>query len=66
MSQMAILFALRKGAMTNRQLQDEVGDHSASIARTCAKLISDGRVIRVDGDSGRGKCAIYALPGNTV
>lgn len=62
MSVNAILARLRRGPATNRDLQDAACDHGGGIARTMASLIADGRAVRVDGRSGRGKPATYALP----
>lgn len=62
MSTRAILARLRRGPATNAELQDACCDHSAGVARTMAKLIADGRAVRVDGRSGRGRPATYALP----
>ena len=56
-----ILRALAAGPMTNAQLQEATCDHSGSVARTMAGLIAEGRARRVDGGSGRGTIAIYAL-----
>jgi hypothetical protein len=61
MSRLAILRRLKDGPATNRQLQDAADDHAAGIARSCADLIHMGRVVRIDGCSGRGKPATYAL-----
>lgn len=62
MSVQACLRALRRGhPLTNEQLQELTGDHSAGVARTMNKLIKSGRARRVDGGSGRGGKATYAL-----
>ena len=61
MNQGAILRRLREGPATNAELQDAVDDHSASVARTMAKLIAKGKALRIDGQSGRGRPATYAL-----
>lgn len=57
----ALLLALRKGPQTNSQLGVATCDHSGSVARTMSKLIHSGRAKRIDGNSGRGSIAIYAL-----
>lgn len=59
--QQAILDALKRGPKTNAELQELTYDHSGSVARYCARLISDGRIMRIDGHTGRGSIAIYAL-----
>lgn len=61
MSVRAILAALSDGPKSNRELQDAICDYSGGVARTCAKLIHDGRVKRVDDRRGRGTRAIYGL-----
>lgn len=65
MSKQAILNRLRHGPASNAELQDAVIDHSGGIARDASKLIQDGRVRRIDGGSGRGSRAIYALSENS-
>lgn len=58
----AILQALQRGPMTNRQLQRATDNYwSGAIARDCAKLRHSGRIERLDGRSGRGKPAVYGL-----
>ena len=57
----AILRRLRKGPATNAQLQEACLDHSGGIARTISQMRALGLVRRVDGGSGRGSRAIYAL-----
>lgn len=61
MAAASIITALRAGPRTNAQIQDEVCDHSGGVARDCAKLIASGRVRRIDGGTGRGSIAVYAL-----
>jgi hypothetical protein len=61
MSVTSILSALRFGPRTNAQLQEAVTDHAGGVARDCAKLIQAGRVVRVDGGTGRGSTATYSL-----
>ena len=62
MSRAAIIARLRQGPATNRDLQRATDNYwSGGISRTVAKLIADGRVTRIDGRSGRGKPATYAL-----
>lgn len=66
MSRQAIMRRLRDGPATNRELQEACFDHGGAIARDCAELIHSGRVVRIDGRSGRGagKEATYALKGS--
>lgn len=59
--QLDVLAALASGPKTNAELQEITCDHSGSIARHLAKLIADGRACRIDGRSGRGRRALYAL-----
>jgi hypothetical protein len=61
MSVRAILRRLTHDPATNAELQDYAVDHSGGIARTCAKLIARGKVERINGASGRGSRAVYAL-----
>ena len=61
MTTQAILQRLAAGPATNLELQEAVCDHSGGVARTCSKLIHRGRVVRVDGATGRGAKAVYAL-----
>jgi len=53
----------RHGPLRTAQLAEMTCDHSGGVARTMAGLISDGRVKRIDGGSGRGSIALYALVG---
>lgn len=61
MSQSKILSALTRGPRTAFQLAETICDSSGSVARTCNKLMRDGRIARIDGGSGRGSKAVYAL-----
>lgn len=61
MSNTAILHALKRGPMATSQLLKFTGSCSADVSRTCSGLIADGRIKRIDGRSGRGTRAIYAL-----
>lgn len=63
MSQSAILRRLSEGPATNRELQEACFDHAGGIARDCMALRHQGRIVRIDGKSGRGKEATYALVG---
>jgi hypothetical protein len=58
---MDILRVLRNGPANNAELQEATCDHAGSIARYCAKLIADGRIVRIDGKRGRGSRAVYAI-----
>ena len=58
----ACLNALRRGPKTALELAELTCDNSGSVARTMNGLIADGRAIRIDGCSGRGRKALYALP----
>lgn len=46
---------------TNIELQELCCEHAGGIARTVSKLIHRGRVIRIDGKTGRGNKATYAI-----
>jgi hypothetical protein len=61
MSVPAILRALRRGPATNAELQELLCEHGGAIARDCAKLIHRGQVRHIDGATGRGRAATYAL-----
>jgi hypothetical protein len=61
MSRSAIIARLKLGPATNAELQEAVIDHGAGIARDAAVLMRQGRVCRIDGGSGRGSRAVYAL-----
>lgn len=64
MTTRAILSRLKRGPATNADLQEAACDHGGGIARTVAALRQQGKVRRVDGKSGRGKPAVYALTEN--
>lgn len=64
MSQGPILAALSHGPKSGAELADICHQTSAYISRTCAKLRLEGRVKRIDGGSGRGSIATYALMGD--
>jgi DNA-binding MarR family transcriptional regulator len=53
---------LAKGPATGAQLADVLCTHTGDIARMMSQLVEKGRVRRIDGGSGRGSVAIYALP----
>lgn len=55
------LLALAEGPKTNAQLQDALDTHHGDIARLMSHLRKTGRVKRVDGASGSGTIATYAL-----
>ena len=59
-----IIQRLQEGPATNRELAELGADHGASISRTMAKLIDEGIARRIDGGSGRGSVALYALTEN--
>lgn len=61
MAQASILRALAERPMTARELADATLDHTGSVARYMSKLIETGRAKRIDGASGRGKKAVYAI-----
>lgn len=46
---------------TNRQIQHACEAHSGEVARECNRLMGKGLIKRVDGRSGRGSGAVYAL-----
>lgn len=56
-----ILGQLASGNITTGQLADLFGDSSGRMARAMAQLRNDGVVKRVDGGSGRGSVAVWAL-----
>lgn len=60
-SKVQILRLLKARPRTNAELQHLCFDHGGSIARATSKLIHAGLVARVDGKTGRGTKAIYAL-----
>jgi len=62
----AIIRALRSSPMTNAELQEATCDHGGSVARYCARLAAVGKVRRIDGASGRGTRAVYALADHPV
>ncbi|SCY89394.1 hypothetical protein SAMN05660666_03462 [Novosphingobium aromaticivorans] len=66
MSKAGILAALKTGPKTTEQLLRVTGTCSADISRDCAGLRHAGLVKRVDGGSGRGSRAVYALVGDAV
>ena len=66
MSKAGILAALKTGPKTTEQLLRVTGTCSADISRDCAGLRHDGLVKRVDGGSGRGSRAVYALVEDAV
>ena len=49
---------------TNAELQELCVDHGAGIARTMSELRRRGKVRRIDGGSGRGSIATYAIAEN--
>jgi hypothetical protein len=61
MSQGPIIHALRRGPMRTAQLLRLTGTCSGDISRSCANLIRIGAIKRIDGGSGRGSIAVYAL-----
>lgn len=63
MSRAVILSALKTGPKTSAQLVDYTGTHSGDVSRTCWTLVRQGHVKRIDGGSGRGSLAVYALAG---
>lgn len=64
MSRAAFLKALEKhGPLSAARLADLLCLPSGQIARRAMQLRRMGRVIRVDGRSGRGSVAVHALPG---
>lgn len=56
-----ILERLRTGPKSAGELATSLSTKGAYISRDCARLIKEGRVKRIDGGSGRGSLAIYAL-----
>lgn len=66
MTKAGILAALKTGPKTTEQLLQVTGTCSADISRDCAGLRHAGLVKRVDGGSGRGSRAIYALVDDVV
>ncbi|HQS98093.1 MAG TPA: hypothetical protein PK823_16545 [Novosphingobium sp.] len=65
MSRLGILAALKTGPKTTAELLRVTGTWSGGVSRDCAALVKDGRVKRIDGTSGRGSRAIYALVAET-
>lgn len=59
----AIIARLKQGPATNRQLQEAAYTHSGDVARRLIDLAQSGYVERIDGGSGRGTRAVYALKG---
>lgn len=57
----SLLLALKSGPKSAAELATIVNSKGAYISRDCAKLIKERRVKRIDGGSGRGSLAIYAL-----
>ena len=51
----------RHGPLRTAQLAEMTCDHSGDVARTMVGLIHEGRVKRIDGRTGRGSVALYAL-----
>jgi hypothetical protein len=61
-----IIAALASGPKSTAQLLEVTGASSAYVSRDCARLIERGRIVRIDGTSGRGSRAVYALAGKPV
>ncbi len=57
----AMIHRLREGPATNAELCEAACEHGGAVARTMVKLASTGVVRRIDGASGRGTKAVYAL-----
>lgn len=66
MSQALILTALQAGPKTVASLADLTGSEPRSVARSCSNLINQGKIVRVDGGSGRGSIAVYAASGSAI
>lgn len=66
MSRAVILSALKTGPKTSAQLVQYTGTHSGDVSRTCWTLVKRGHVKRIDGGSGRGSLAVYALVDGVV
>ncbi len=60
-SHFQILRLIAERPRTNIELQHLCCDHGGSIARAMSKLIAAGKAARIDGGSGRGSRATYAL-----
>lgn len=63
MSTQACIDALKSGPKTARELAELTDDDSGNVARNTAWLIYAEKAIRIDGGSGRGSKAVYALTG---
>lgn len=63
MSAAKALEALQSGPKTAAQLCVLIDVKTSYISRTMGDLVISGRAMRIDGGSGRGSVATYALPG---
>lgn len=55
------LRALASGPKTNAELQDVICDDNSAVAKIMGSQRARGNVTRVDGGSGKGSIATYAL-----
>lgn len=61
MSKSGVLKALEAGPMAPREILRFTGTPIIDVSRSCCELRHAGKIKRVDGGSGRGSRAIYAL-----
>jgi predicted transcriptional regulator len=61
MSKAGVLAALKSGPKTTAQILQTTGTSSGDVSRSCSELRLAGLIKRVDGQSGKGSKAIYAL-----